>query len=111
MRHMRRSIGLAIVALAITAGSAVAVPPHAGCPVGAGNSGSSGIEAWALWDEATLAQEFADANLDPNMAAVIFASEDKNGDQLLCVLKQVLPNDASGNTTWFVSRDNNTGVN
>lgn len=37
---------------------------------------------------------------------MFFATEDKNRDEVLCDMKQILPNDASGSDTWFVSHDN-----
>ena len=43
---------------------------------------------------------------DPAQADGEFAHSDRNGDRVLCTMTQVLPNDASGFDTWFVSRDN-----
>ncbi len=47
---------------------------------------------------------------DPAQADGEFARFDRNDDGLLCTMTQVLPNDASGNDTWFVSRDNNSAA-
>jgi hypothetical protein len=71
------------------------------------NSGGSSIGDWRLLSEAEFAAELASGGFDPAEAAVIFATEDRNQDDLLCVMKQILPNDSSGSDTWYVSHDNN----
>ena len=43
---------------------------------------------------------------DPAQADAEFAHSDRNGDGVLRTMTQVLPNDASGFDTWFVSPDN-----
>ena len=110
MGDMRRGILSAVLGLVMVAASgsaALASPPHAGCGVGPNDAGPSAINGWQLWDEPTLAGEIeASFGNGAASAAMIFASEDRNGDGMLCVMKQVLPNDASGATTWFVSADN-----
>ena len=77
---------------------AQATPPHHGCPVGPVDAGSSTIGRWELLDESGLPPEYADA---------ILASADRNGDGWVCLMTQILPNDASGDTEWLIARDNN----
>lgn len=100
---------LVVVALIVvmTATGAIAASPYAGCSVGPSGSGGSTISGWELMDEATLADAIEASGFDPAEASLIFAKEDKNDDGLLCVMVQVLPNDASGSDTWFVPHDNN----
>ena len=96
----------ATVAMAMTSG-AFAASPYRGCSVGPEDAGGSTIGSWELLDEAALAVALEMAGYDPAFAAGEFEANDKNGDALLCIMTQVLPNDASGNTTFFVSHDNN----
>lgn len=105
--HMTTIFGLAGIALLVMATAAFAASPYAGCSVGPGPAGGSTIEAWQLMNEQTLADAVEASGFDPAEAALIFAKEDKNNDGNLCVMVQVLPNDASGSDTWFVSHDNN----
>lgn len=108
---MRRGILSVVLGLLFTAAfapGALAAPPNRACGVGPDGAGNSTIGEWQLWDEATLAAGLADHfGLPAQVAADVFDAEDKNNDGLLCVLVQVLPNDASGSDTWFVSHDNN----
>lgn len=110
---MRRvSIIFALGALA-TLGSAsdgLGTPPHTGCPVGPRDTGTATIGAWEAWDQPTLADAMDAAGGNPADAAATFAFNDRNEDGLLCVMTQVLPNDASGFTTFFVPRDNNAAA-
>lgn len=107
---MRRGILSALLGLAMVAASGSAVlasPPHTGCGVGPNDAGRSTINGWQLWDEPTLAGEIEAAYGDgAASAAAIFGSDDRNGDGMLCIMKQVLPNDASGATVFFVYSDN-----
>ena len=107
-----RLIGAAafVVAVAGFPVGAGAAPAHESCPVGAGQTGTATIGAWEAMDETTLAAAMQAAGGDPSQAAAEFAKYDRNGDDYLCVMTQVLPNDASGFDTWFVSRDNNTSA-
>jgi hypothetical protein len=59
---------------------------------------------------AMLEEAIANTGGDPAQAAGEFARHDRNADGLVCTITQVLPNDASGSDTWFVSRDNITGA-
>jgi hypothetical protein len=107
---MRRVVlGLVVGALVSTifAGAAMAASPYRGCSVGPVGAGSSTIGSWDLMDEEALAAATAASGFDPGIVADIFAKEDRNGDGFLCVMTQILPNDASGSDTWFVSHDNN----
>jgi hypothetical protein len=99
---------LAAMSLAnvISAAGASAASPFAGCPVGPTSAGGSTIGAWQLMDEATLGAALLAAGVDPANAAPILARDDKNGDGRICVMTQLLPNDASGSEVWFVSHDN-----
>jgi hypothetical protein len=108
-----RLIGAAAFGVAAMAGFSVgagAAPTHEACPVGAGQTGTASIGAWEAMDEATLAAAMQAAGGDPSQAAAEFAKYNRNGDSYLCVMTQVLPNDASGFDTWFISRDNNTNA-
>jgi hypothetical protein len=97
---------IAVTAMAWLTIGASAAPPHDGCPVGPGGSGQTINSAWMLMDELALDAAIEAAGGGPNDAAATFAANNRNGDAYLCVLRQVLPNDASGFTTFFVSRDN-----
>ena len=97
---------MALASVALATGASAA-SPNAGCSVGPTSKGTSAIGPWRLLNESALASELAAAGIDPSLAAGEFVKSDKNGDGQLCVMTQVLPNDASGNTTWFVSHDNN----
>lgn len=99
--------GLVTLATMTLSTGALASSPYRGCSVGPGPNGESTIGAWELMDEETLADGIAASGFDPAEAAVIFAKEDKNDDGQLCVMVQVLPNDASGSDIWFVPHDNN----
>ena len=107
MRRLTLAIALGALVTVMFAGTAWAASPHRGCSVGPVNAGNSTIGAWELMDETTLAAATEASGFDPEIVADIFAKEDRNGDGLLCVMTQVLPNDASGSDTWFVSHDNN----
>ena len=98
--------GVAVAATAWLAVGAGAAPPHVGCPVGPGENGQTGNSAWLLMDEPALDAAIEAAGGPPDDAAAVFAKYNRNGDAYLCVQRQVLPNDASGFTTFFVSRDN-----
>jgi hypothetical protein len=107
---MRRLIAILVVVglmMVVLATGALAASPNAGCPVGPSGTGGSNNEAWVLWDEATLADAAEAAGHDPAEASLEFGQFNKNNDDLLCVMVQVLPNDASGADTWFVTHDNN----
>ncbi len=106
MRRLTFVLALASMGVMVFAGSATAASPHAGCSVGPVDAGNSTIGSWVLMDEEDLAAGLDAAGFNPDEAAEIFAKEDKNGDGLLCVMTQVLPNDSSGSDTWFVSHDN-----
>ena len=95
------------LAMTILATGSLAAPPHRGCPVGPGSNGGSTIGPWQLMDQATLADALEDSGLDPAGAEVLLANSDKDGDGLVCVMIQILPNSASGGDTFFVNRDNN----
>ncbi len=99
-----------ITAMAVFSVGAGAAPTHDACPVGPGQTGTSTIGEWEKMDEATLAAAIEEGGGDPTQAAGEFAKRDRNGDGYLCVMTQVLPNDASGFDTWFVSRDNNANA-
>jgi len=109
MRQATAILALATLVVVISSASALASPPHTGCPVGPSDTGTATIGPWEQWNEPTLAAAMAAAGGDPADAVGIFAKNDRNRDGLLCVMTQVLPNDASGSTTFFVPRDNNTG--
>lgn len=110
-----RSVVAATVAVIAMAGfsvSAGAAPKHDGCPVGPGENGGSAIGAWERMIEAELARalEAAEYTGAAETAAAIFAKEDKNDDYFVCVMPQVLPNDASGETEFFLIHDNNANA-
>ncbi|HSL26010.1 MAG TPA: hypothetical protein VLA54_06965 [Acidimicrobiia bacterium] len=106
MRRVSAVLALVSLAMILMATGVSAESPYAGCPVGPGEGGST-IGSWQLLDEATVADELEAAGFDPAEAALVFAKEDKNADGWLCVMTQLLPNEASGSDTWFVSHDNN----
>jgi hypothetical protein len=107
MERMTAILSLVSLAMLVMATGALAASPYAGCPVGPGAGGGSTIGAWQVMDEPTLADAIEACGFEPAEAALIFAKEDKNNDGRLCVMVQVLPNDASGSDTWFVPHDNN----
>ena len=96
------------ITMAVTLTTAVlAAPPHRGCPVGADYAGGSTIGAWRLMDQAEFAAAIAAEGYDPAIAASYFAAGDKNDDGKLCVMPQTLPNEASGDDTYWLLHDNN----
>ena len=97
---------VAVTAMAWLAVGASAAPPHDGCPVGPGGNGKTGNGAWILMNESALDAAMEAAGGGPDDAAAAFAANNRNDDAYLCVMRQVLPNDASGFTTFFVYRDN-----
>ena len=103
---------VAVTAMAGFSVSAGAAPKHDECPVGPGENGGSTIGAWEKMTQAALEGALAAAGYSgaEAIAAEIFAKENKNDDDYLCVMPQVLPNDASGETEFFVSRDNNANA-
>ena len=107
MRRLIVSFAFVVTAALAMASGAFARSPYAGCSVGPVDAGGSTIGSWELLDEAALASALETAGYDPAFASSEFEVNDKNGDGLLCTMTQVLPNDASGNTTFFVSHDNN----
>ena len=62
--------------------------------------------AWELTTVEMLETAITETGGDPAQAEGEFALHNRNGDEFVCTLKQILPNDASGSDTWFVSRDN-----
>ena len=110
MRSLPRSFLLVGVLTLSTATAALAGPPHDGCPARPSGVGGSTIGAWELTTLAELRAAIAATGGDPAQADGEFARSDRNDDGLLCTMTQVLPNDASGNDTWFVSRDNNAAA-
>lgn len=97
-------VGLVMVVLAT---GALAKSPYAGCPVGPSGTGGSTIGGWELWDEGTVVAALVAGGMDPAEAPLFFEEADKNNDGSLCVMVQVLPNDASGSDTWHLYLDNN----
>ena len=89
--------------------TALAAPPHSGCGQGPGEGTGSANGAWELWDEEiydAALLEFSDGE-DPGFtAADVFAEDDRNRDGHLCVMIQMLPNDASGSDVYFLAHDN-----
>lgn len=79
--------------------------------MGTRDAGGSTIGAWQLLDESALAAAIEAGGYDPAeaplFAAQVVAANDRNDDGLVCVMTQVLPNDASGANTFFVAHDNN----
>jgi hypothetical protein len=102
MRRVLLALVALLLATASLAGGALAKSPHTGCPVGAGHAGGSTIGGWELWTFEQMAATFD----DPAAAEAEFARHNRNNDAYVCVMEQVLPNDASG-TTWYLARDNN----
>ena len=107
MRRLTAVVVLVGLAMTMLATGALAASPFRGCPVGPGFNGGSTIGPWQLIDQPTLADALEDSGLDPAGAEVLLANSDKNGDGLICVMIQTLPNSASGGDTFFVNRDNN----
>lgn len=89
-----------------TASAAVAAPPYTGCAVGPNFAGSSMLGSWELMDETEFAAALVSVGYDPALAPSQIAANDKNGDGLVCVMPQTLPNEASGNDSFFVLHDN-----
>lgn len=107
VRRPHASVLIATLALFLLAAPALAAKPIAGCPTGPGDTGTADITAWQLWDQATFEAAVIATGGDPTG---VYDEGDKNGDGKLCILVQVLPNDASGNDTWFVSKDNTSAA-
>ena len=99
---------VAVATMAWLAAAAGAAPPHDECAVGpASNTVNS---AWQLTDEPTLDAAIEAAGGGADDAAALFDANDNNGDELLCVLTQTLPNDASGFVTFFLVHDNHANA-
>lgn len=109
MRRRITTFALLCLTMAMTAGIASAAPPHSGCPAGPSGTGQSTIGAFDRWDLATWVANIEATGGDVASAPAAFESVDRNGDGIVCVMTQVLPNDASGNTTFFVPVDNSAG--
>lgn len=119
---MRSKLSVAAVAaaLSVVAGPmvtpAAAAPPHDGCPVGprpleAGPGPLGEWMGWTLWSIEDLAA--ASVGQFPGTIEQLeqhLASLDDNGDGQVCAMKQVLPNDASGATTWWLPMDNRSNA-
>lgn len=105
MRACLRAVPASLLVLLLVAAPALAAPRHVGCPVGP-SGGNSTIGSWQLMTLEELAAAIAATGGDPAQADAEFAKHNRNGDRYVCTSTQVLPNDASGATTWFVSRDN-----
>ena len=105
MRLLPRGLVLAGVLTLGTVTAVLAAPPHDGCPIGSSRGGST-IGQWERMTKPMLEVAIAETGGDPAQAEGEFALHDRNGDGVLCTITQVLPNDASGSETWFVSRDN-----
>ena len=106
MRLLLRSLMLVGVLALATGTAALAAPLYNGCPVGPFGGGSSTIGAWEPMTLEDLAGAIEETGGDPAQAEGEFARHNRNGDGFICTLTQILPNDASGADTWFVSRDN-----
>ena len=105
MRSLPRSLVLVGVLMLGTATAAMAAPPHVGCPVGPTGGGST-IGAWELLTLEMLETATAETGGDPAQAEAEFTKANRNGDEFVCTMTQILPNDASGFDTWFITRDN-----
>jgi hypothetical protein len=103
VRRVLLSLVAVLIATASLASAALAGSPHTGCPVGAGHAGGSTIGGWELWTLGDMVATFD----DPAAAEAEFARHNRNNDDFVCVMEQVLPNDASGDDTWYIARDNN----
>lgn len=111
---MRRIVvSMVVMALGVVGSAATAfgAPPNVACAVGPGGVGATTIGGWEAWTQGDYAWQlemtgFADADGAAAIAAGVYGKEDRNGDGTLCVMRQVLPNDASGYDTWLVSHDN-----
>ena len=110
MRLLPRTLAAAVLATFLTAGAALAAPPHSGCPAGPSGAGRSTIGMWELMTVEDLAAAIEATGGDPAQAEQEFALHNRNGDELICTMTQVLPNDASGSDIWFVSRDNTSAA-
>ena len=106
MRLLGRSLFLATMMASLIASSALAARPIGGCPAGPRETGTADISGWELMTEAAVEGAALAAGAPPGTASAEFAKVNKNDDLVVCVMKQVLPNDASGSTTWFVFQDN-----
>lgn len=105
MRRLFVALALMSLVLATTGGAASAAP-RAGCPVGPKETGTASIGAFELLDLQEFVAIHEAAGFDAASTTDVFEGVDKNDDGLACVMTQVLPNDASGSDTWFVSMDN-----
>ena len=110
MRALSGTLVTASLATLLTAGAALAAPPHTGCPAGPNGAGGSTIGSWELMDLEDLAAAIEATGGDPAQAEQEFARQNRNGDEFVCTMTQVLPNDASGSDIWFVSRDNTSAA-
>ena len=103
MRRVLLALVAVLLATAGIASAAMAQSPHTGCPEGAGHAGGSTIGGWELWTFADMLATFE----DPAAAQAEWDRHNRNNDDYVCVMEQVLPNDASGDDTWYLARDNN----
>lgn len=103
MRRVLLALVSGLLATAVMASAATAATqPNADCPLGARGAGGSTISGWELWTLADVAETID----DPAAAAATFDQYNRNNDDYICVLTQVLPNDASGSDIWYFGRDN-----
>ena len=99
-----------VLTLAIPATAASGSPATQGLSCWPTEAGGSTIGPWVpMTGRQELALAISQTGGDPAQAVAEFARNDRNDDGLVCTMTQVLPNDASGNDTWFVSRDNIAG--
>ena len=101
---------MASIAVLLTAATALAAPPHFGCPVGPTGSGNSTIGHWQRMDSALHTSLIVASGGSAAEAEAEFAHYNRNADGFICTMIQILPNDASGADTWFVSRDNTSAA-
>lgn len=93
---------------------AMADPPVGGCPHGGPQEGvvDATEKGWVLWSIPDLADrliaeaDFFDESDRDWIIEELRVKEDLNGDDHLCTLRQVLPNDASGSAVWYIVFDN-----
>jgi hypothetical protein len=116
---MKRIITTLAMAFAVAAAMVLAMvspsiaangtPPVTGCQPGGDNQI---VEGWQLLSLNEYADLLVDEGHAPNYesalasATATYAFCDRNEDNYACVMKQNLPNDASGSSLWFLIEDN-----
>jgi hypothetical protein len=87
--------------MGVLASPALSEPPFNECAVGSQPS-QDGNSEWML----SAASDFEARGFDSSVIPGLLAKDDSNGDGRLCVMAQILSNDAPGFSTYYILHDN-----